>query len=262
MRIVALTRLGQVRRLAEALNGIADVVNCGSVRDCERALRDHRPHALVVDPVLLGHDGLGAFVRETQESGVPVVFYFPLDPVLIKSVLPLLAQRSTEILLAGIDDSRKHIREIFGQLPQRSVQADLFAKVAPLVMRLPPTAAAAIAAVLLDPEWTTAKELPSRVGASRRTIDRALRRAGCAPLQRWCTVSRLARVVVKLENPSTSVPRAARVGGYDDVRSLRRSARSVLGVHSDDALRQMSRMDFLSRAGRSLTLPPTEDGYR
>jgi hypothetical protein len=251
MRVVSMISLHQVRELESALAGMAELIHCASERECASLVRQHRPHVLIVDPALLEKPALFELVRSENQKGLAIVLYTSFSLADVIPALHAMARLDAEMLLADVDDTDSHVRELLLRIPARAAQAELFRRVAGRLIDLPPRVAAVLAGILLDPRSRTLKQLPQRLGIGRRTIDRSLELAEYPALNAWYSVARLARAFEVVRAGDVLGIEAAAAAGYGSVRSLRDCARRFLGAEPQ-AFTTWTLDAFVERAARAL----------
>lgn len=119
-------------------------------------------------------------------------------------------------------------------------------------MKLTPTVAAVLMAVILDPERRSTKELAARIGVSRRTVDRALLHQEFSSLRTWSSVAALTWSYAAFEDAALGEGVTAYAAGYVDARALRRALEATLRLASPAELRALSRDEFVASATRAL----------
>lgn len=198
---------------------------------------------------------LGAALQRVSRHPSSIVFCSRFTPDAVGRMLHQLAISPAEVSWADMEDHDRHISDALHSTQTMSVQAEVALRLAPTLLTLDARVAYGLLAVLLDPIWNSAKELPARTTVSRRTIERSLRIARLAPLHRWCSVARVARAYTALLHENVTQIEAAAIAGYASARSLRHQYRNLADRPLRDAKEAMPQDEFVKLAARALRKP-------
>jgi hypothetical protein len=239
-------------RVARALRSRAEVIHCVSRRECEAMLSDVHADYVVIDPLFLELADLIRLLEHDAISELQLVFFIPPTSAAIRRFLVVSQSHLVEVLLVGAEDSPQGILNAFPVIAKRSIQAELVELLSGPLINLRSDVSGCLFTILVDPSWSTAKQLPAMSGVSRRTLDRALVERRLAPLHSWCSVSKVMRSFDLVARDHATSSRAATMVGYASTRTLNRQCVSITGMPMPAAAHLLLQVDFVRLAAAKL----------
>lgn len=196
---------------------------------------------VVVDPGLIDAQLSRDLGLLLVKMSCPLVLYAArLEPCGMVNAVALGGSTSSSLLVLNFNDDMDSLSSVLTALPDPSPIAAFLEMLRPVIARLPVSMWHTIEALVAR---SNASNSPNEIAAqsclTRRSVDRALQRAGVRSAAQLVNTARIVRAFGPLRNPTLPISRIAAILGVASQRALNDQCIAVTG--SDiAALRRMS----------------------
>lgn len=251
--------------LRAATRGTATVYAAADTRALDALLTLHPAAAAVIDPQAPGlRDATALLPVFDRHAAVQVIAYTTLSPSGMRGYGLLASHGVRHLVLRGVDDAPDRMRELIAAVPGDTLSELLLTMIEPLLDRLSAPIARSIRELFRAPHaMRDVRDLARAAGIGRRTLDRALERAGVAAGGMLVRAARVVRVYHYLQGSRVHLKSIASKLGYLTPRGLTSEVCLMTGFLPSSLARELDAEDFLARiAGRLWRLRPGEGAER
>jgi AraC-like DNA-binding protein len=187
---------------------------------------------LVVDPRRIApRSSESSIVRRHVEANIPCVYYTASSPEALRSVVAASDVSPVRLVLFDVDDDPTTFREVIDLAPRQAHTNRLRSAMKEALRPLVPSVRTTLDMVLRRPDkFFDASDVATRVGLSRRHLDRLLTAADLAPAKNWIVAARAWNAAYLLVRDELSAETAAVRLGYADSKALRRHLGAIWNV--------------------------------
>lgn len=213
---------------------------------------------LVVDPQFGSTeaprtDGIRA-VRY-RYGALPMVVYSSLTAQTMRSLVELGSEGLGQIVLYGLDDDPRHLRQVLELQPGILLSERLIAALRGCLNYAPAQVAAAVERAIRNPSaCRRVADLASGSGVPRRSFYRHLERAGLASPRELLAGARVLRAYALLRNPGYSLDVVSRQLGFFNTDALAATMKALVGFTPGLARRRVAPDEFVGRLAERLTV--------
>lgn len=246
MRIVALVPAADAGELKSLVCRASDAFAAVHSAAVLRSLVDRGDCALViVDPMVVRDGVFDDVLVAVRTAGLPLVLWTALSAVSATRVVRAAAQMPVEVLLRSVDREYEWGFAIRRLAPASTAASLALHGLAHHIACLPDLIAPACVGLwsgVRGPE--AADAFASQTRLERRTVERALVRAGFRGVKPLLDAARLARTWVPLSDHTKSLNEVAIHGGWSSVKTLERQFNAQVGMSARAAARSLSTLAF------------------
>jgi AraC-like DNA-binding protein len=215
---------------------------------------------LVVDPQFEGSDlprtdRIRAAKR--RYGALPMVVYSTLSAQTMRSLVELGTEGLGQIVLYGLDDDPRHLRQLLELQPGVLLSEQLIDGIRPRLNYVPTPVAQAVERAIRNPAaYTNVGEIAGAASVPRRSFYRHLERVGLASPREILAAARVLRAYALLRVPSYSLELAASQLRFSDVDSLAESMKAMVGVTPGRARARVAPSEFVRLLANRLVSGP------
>jgi AraC-like DNA-binding protein len=166
-------------------------------------------------------------------AGISIVGYVSVTAASLRAVHGLAKLGASEIVIAGVDDSASELAATVHRAIASCGTTRVFSELGPSVHALTAEIAAALESMFRHPErFHSVGELATAARTTRRSLDRALARAGLASARTLLRCARANAAFHLIAGGRVRKAKAAVLLGYASTRSLTRDFQAVTGSRS------------------------------
>ncbi len=261
MHVAACVQPQKLARLRGAAGSAHAVHAALSWAHAETIIRRQPVDVLVVDPQFESAstprtDRIRA-VR-ARYGALPIIVYSALTAQTLRSLVELGTEGVGQIILYGLDDDPRHLRQVLELQPGILLAEQLLGSIRPALNLTPAPVSAAVERAIRTPAvFHSVNDLTTAAGVPRRSLYRHLERAGLASPREVLASARILRAYALLRNPGYSLELAARQLRFSDVDALCEAMKSLVGITPGKARSRVAPEEFVRRlAARLLTDAP------
>lgn len=214
---------------------------------------------LVVDPQFEGSpaprtDRIRA--ARHRYGALPMVVYSTLSAQTMRSLVELGTEGLGQIILYGLDDDPRHLRQMLELQPGILLSERLLAAIRPRLNHTPAAVAGCVDRAIRNPAvFRNVGALAAAAGVPRRSFYRHLERAGLASPREILAAARILRVYALLRIPGYSLELAAAQVKFSDVDAMTDTMKAIAGVTPGRARLRLAPDEFLQLLADRLTPP-------
>ena len=245
MNVAAFLPSNQLTHLRAALGREHSLATAGNWGELSLLLRDTFCDIVVVGPSMHGLEV--SQVRSVIGSfpSTPVVLYVPVVPASMRAVSDLARHGIGQVVLYNFDDGIERFRRVLERQAGDPLAREMMARLAPALMRLDATLAAAVNRLFKEPHlFRVADDLAIAAGKSRRTMYRQFEEAGLASPRRMVLGARVLRGYSFLRDPGQTLDSTARKLGFRTARTFSERMRELVGELAYGVRRRMTADEF------------------
>jgi hypothetical protein len=253
MKILALVPEDARNVLERSLTGAQRLTKAGAADSAVCCLREGRCDAFVLDPDVVDGDDFETVMDAVNESGVPMLLYTTLGPVVARRILLAVDLAARELVLRGSDDVPEMLQRKLAALVAPSAPAILLSQAASHFREFPDrlqTVSISLFGRSTLPRWVDG--LAKESGLARRSVDRWMSRGGLSGAARLLDAARLARVWEPLVERGMDAEEVSVRYGYAGLRLFTAHTRRILGVAPLALGDRYTRETFGNRLARAL----------
>jgi AraC-like DNA-binding protein len=256
MHVAACVQPQKLARLRGAAGSAHAVHAALSWAHAETIIKRQPVDVLVVDPQFESAsaprtDRIRA-VR-TRYGALPMIVYSTLTAQTMRSLVELGTEGVGQIILYGLDDDPRHLRQVLELQPGILLAEQLLASLRPALNHTPAPVSAAMERAIRTPAvFHNVGDLTTAAGVPRRSLYRHLERAGLASPREMLAGARVLRAYALLRNPGYSLEVAARQLRFSDVDALCESMKSLAGITPGKARSRVAPEEFVRRVATRL----------
>ena len=205
---------------------------------------------LVVDPQfdqgteLARTDRIRAAKR--RYGALPMVVYSTLSAQTMRSLVELGTEGLGQIVLYGLDDDPRHLRQLLELQPGVLLSEQLIAGIRPRLNYTPSPVAEAVERAIRNPAaYQNVGEIAGAAGVPRRSFYRHLERVGLASPREILAAARVLRAYALLRVPSSSLELAASQLRFSDVDSMAETMKAMVGLTPGRARARVAPDEFI-----------------
>ncbi len=251
MHVAACVQPQKLARLRGAAGSAHAVHAALSWAHAETIIRRQPVDVLVVDPQFESAsaprtDRIRA-VR-TRYGALPMIVYSSLTAQTLRSLVELGTEGVGQIILYGLDDDPRHLRQVLELQPGILLAEQLLASIRPALNHTPAPVSAAVERAIRTPAvFHNVNDLTTAAGVPRRSLYRHLERAGLASPREVLASARVLRAYALLRNPGYSLEVAARQLRFSDVDALCEAMKALVGITPGKARSRVAPEEFVRR---------------
>jgi AraC-like DNA-binding protein len=219
-------------RLRGAVGKHHRIVAVGSLPELEQALRANTVDLTILEPAVVGPARmiplLGVLARHPS---LAVAIYTGVTPDVMRAAVEYGARGVRHLFVVGEDDHPATFREALEAIPADRLTMQAVAALRPMLDQLPPELARAIEHLFRDPN--TVRDVRDLVRWSRlprRSLDRALERAGFCSAYHLVRSARVTRAFLYMRDPGYRIEDVAMKLGYLSPERFARDVRTMTGL--------------------------------
>jgi AraC-like DNA-binding protein len=218
---------------------------------------------LVVDPQFEGSDlPRTDRIRAAKKryGALPMVVYSTLSAQTMRSLVELGTEGLGQIVLYGLDDDPRHLRQLLELQPGVLLAEQLIEGLRPRLNYVPSPVAQAVERAIRNPAaYTNVGEIAGAASVPRRSFYRHLERVGLASPREILAGARVLRAYALLRVPSYSLELAASQLRFSDVDSLAEAMKAMVGVTPGRARARVAPNEFVRLLANRLISGPGDD---
>lgn len=194
-------------------------------------------------------------------GGLPMVVYSSLTAQTMRSLVELGSEGLGQIVLYGLDDDPRHLRQVLELQPGILLAEQLIGEIRRCLNYTPSPVAGAVERVIRNPAGCRqVADLASAAGVPRRSFYRHLERAGLASPRELLAGARVLRAYALLRNPDYPLEAAARQLRFFNADALTATMKSLVGLTPGRARSRVAPEEFVRLLASRLTpRSPGED---
>jgi AraC-like DNA-binding protein len=227
-----------------------------TLAELDTVLRTQPIDIAIIDPQAgpIARQGVAEiFPILARHPSVSVITYTTVSPDAVHACARLAAYGVRHVVLGGYDDDRTTFRELMETVRSDLLADAVLALIKPLLARLSPSVATAIAALMQEPHRVPDVDALARLaGTPRRTLDRALARAGLVPGWTLIRAARVVRAYHYLRGNAFRVRDAAAKLGYVRPEQLAEDVMLITGFLPSSLPRALDPDDLVARVAQRL----------
>ncbi|MDQ8164748.1 MAG: helix-turn-helix domain-containing protein [Gemmatimonadota bacterium] len=256
MHVAACVQPQKLARLRGAAGSSHAVHAALSWAHAETIIRRQPVDVLVVDPQFESTatprtDRIRA-VR-ARYGALPMVVYSALTAQTLRSLVELGTEGVGQIVLYGLDDDPRHLRQVLELQPGILLAGQFLALIRPALNLTPAPVSAAVERAIRTPAvFHNVSDLTAAAGVPRRSLYRHLERAGLASPREVLTSARVLRAYALLRNPGYSLDLAAQQLRFSDVDALCDAMKEMVGITPGKARNRVAPEEFVRRLATRL----------
>lgn len=256
IRAIALVPSERVSLLQQC-GATACIIECSvSTSDLIRRI-EAGPHGVVVlDPLIIRADALQKVVDVVYRAGRRLILHTALTNESARLVTTIAGTLPAEVVFHMVQNESALLSEHLMRIVTPSIPAQVMTHVARGMKTMPPALATVITGLFCwMPIPRRVQEFVSATAMERRSVERALRRAGFRGANALLVGARLARTWSALEQGRLRMSGVAALGGFQSPRTLGEHFRRIAGTSPRAAVMRLSPATFASLLGQSLLAP-------
>jgi AraC-like DNA-binding protein len=238
-----LARLRGAAGSAHAVHAALDWAHADSI------IRRQPVDVLVVDPQFEGSDiPRTDRIRAARHryGALPMVVYSTLSAQTMRSLVELGTEGLGQIILFGLDDDPRHLRQILELQPGILLSEQLIAGIRTPLNYTPESVATAVERTIRNPcVYENVGEMATAAGVPRRSFYRHLERAGLASPREVLAAARVLRAFALIRVPGYSLDLAAQQLRFPDVDAMTETMKSVAGLTPGRARSRVAPDEFI-----------------
>lgn len=215
---------------------------------------------LVVDPQFEGADiprtdRIRAAKR--RYGALPMVVYSTLSAQTMRSLVELGTEGLGQIVLYGLDDDPRHLRQLLELQPGVLLSEQLIDGIRHRLNYTPSPVAQAVERAIRNPAaYQNVGEIAGAAGVPRRSFYRHLERVGLASPREILAAARVLRAYALLRVPSYSLELAASQLRFSDVDSMAETMKAMAGLTPGRARARVAPDEFIRLLATRLVQGP------
>ncbi len=232
MTIVAFLSPVLLTRLRAAVGTHHVVLAVRSLAELERALHRHAVDLTMLEPGVVGTVRVAPLLGVlARHPSLAVAIYTGVTPEVVKAAIEYGANGVRHIFLAGQDDFPVTFRSALEAIPADRLTGQALAALRPMVELLPAELARAVERLFREPNTVRdVRDLARWARMPRRSLDRALERAGFAAAYQLVRSARVVRAYLYLRDPGYLIEDVATKLGYPSAVQFTRDVRAMTGL--------------------------------
>jgi AraC-like DNA-binding protein len=221
---------------------------------------------LVVDPQFEGSESPRTDrIRAAKKryGALPMVVYSTLSAQTMRSLVELGTEGLGQIILYGLDDDPRHLRQVLELQPGVLLAEQLINGIRPRLNYVPTSVAEAVERAIRNPAaYQNVGEIVGAAGVPRRSFYRHLERVGLASPREMLAGARVLRAYALLRVPGYSLELAAGQLRFSDVDAMAEAMKSMVGLTPGRARGRVAPDEFVRLLTERLTAGEVEEGFR
>lgn len=212
---------------------------------------------LVVDPQF---DGAGLSrtdrIRAARHRyrALPMVVYSTLSAQTMRSLVELGTEGLGQIILYGLDDDPRHLRQMLELQPGILLSEQLIGGMQGQLNYTPTAVAAAVERSIRNPAaYANVGAMATAAGVPRRSFYRHMERAGLASPREVLAGARVLRAYALLRVPGNSLDAVAGQLGFSDVDGMAETMKALVGITPGRARVRVAPGEFVRLVTERLT---------
>ena len=190
-------------------------------------------------------------------GALPMVVYSSLTAQTMRSLVELGSEGLGQIVLYGLDDDPRHLRQVLELQPGILLAEQLIAGIRRSLNYTPSPVADAVERVIRNPAGCRhVADLASGAGVPRRSFYRHLERAGFASPRELLAGARVLRAYALLRVPGYTLEAAATQLRFFNADALTLAMKSLVGITPGRARSRVAPEEFVRLLARRLTPRP------
>jgi AraC-like DNA-binding protein len=245
-----LARLRGAAGSAHAVHAALDWAHADSI------IKRQPVDVLVVDPQFDGAelprtDRIRA--ARHRYGALPMVVYSTLSAQTMRTLVELGTEGLGQIILYGLDDDPRHLRQILELQPGILLSEQLIGGIRDRLNYTPTAVAAAVERSIRNPSaYDNVGELSTAAGVPRRSFYRHLDRAGLASPREMLAGARVLRAYALLRVPGNTLESTSSQLGFSDVDAMAETMKSLVGITPGRARTRVAPDEFVRLLTRRL----------
>jgi AraC-like DNA-binding protein len=212
---------------------------------------------LVVDPQFEGADlPRTDRIRAARHRyrALPMVVYSTLSAQTMRSLVELGTEGLGQIILYGLDDDPRHLRQVLELQPGILLSEQLIGGLRDQLNYTPAAVASAVERSIRNPAaYDNVGEMALAAGVPRRSFYRHLERAGLASPRELLACARVLRAYALLRVPGSTLEMVATQLGFSDVDAMADTMKAMVGMTPGRARVRVAPDEFVRLVTRRLT---------
>jgi AraC-like DNA-binding protein len=185
---------------------------------------------------------------------LPMVVYSTLTAHTLRPLVELGTEGLGQIVLFGLDDDPRHLRQVLELQPGIRLGEELMALLKPFLENTPTAVAAAVDRAVRNPAaFRGVGDLATAAGVPRRSLYRHLERAGIVTPREVLAGARLLRAYAFLGIPGYTLDLAADHLRFSDSDAMTRAMKGAVGITPGRARARLAPEAFVRRLAEHLT---------
>jgi AraC-like DNA-binding protein len=238
-----LARLRGAAGSAHAVHAALDWAHADSI------IKRQPVDVLVVDPQFDGADlPRTDRIRAARHRyrALPMVVYSTLSAQTMRSLVELGTEGLGQIILYGLDDDPRHLRQMLELQPGILLSEQLIGGLRSRLNYTPTPVAAAVERAIRNPAaYSSVGEMSAAAGVPRRSFYRHMERAGLASPREVLAGARVLRAYALLRVPGNSLDMVADQLRFSDVDGMAETMKSLVGITPGRARARVATDEFV-----------------
>jgi AraC-like DNA-binding protein len=246
-----LARLRGAAGSAHAVHAALDWAHADSI------IKRQPVDVLVVDPQFDGADlPRTDRIRAARHRyrALPMVVYSTLSAQTMRSLVELGTEGLGQIILYGLDDDPRHLRQMLELQPGILLSEQLIGGMQRQLNYTPAAVAAAVERSIRNPAaYASVGEMATAAGVPRRSFYRHLERAGLASPREVLAGARILRAYALLRVPGNTLDAVSEQLGFSDVDGMAETMKALVGITPGRARVRVAPDEFVRLVTERLT---------
>jgi len=256
MHVAACVQPQKLARLRGAAGSAHAVHAALSWAHADSIIRRQPVDVLVVDPQFESASAPRTDrIRDVRirYGALPMIVYSTLTAQTMRSPVELGTEGVGQIVLYGLDDDPRHLRQVLELQPGILLAEQLLASIRRALNHTPAPVSAAVERAIRTPAvFHNVNDRTTAAGVPRRSLYRHLERAGLASPREVLASARVLRAYALLRNPGYSLDVAAKQLRFSDVDALCEAMKSLVGITPGKARSRVAPEEFVRRLAERL----------
>ena len=257
MHVAACVQPQKLARLRGAAGSAHNVHAALDWAHADSIIKRQPVDVLVVDPQFDGADRPRTDrIRAARHRyrALPMVVYSTLSAQTMRSLVELGTEGLGQIVLYGLDDDPRHLRQMLELQPGILLAEQLIGGLRSRLNYTPTPVAAAVERAIRNPAaYANVGEMSTAAGVPRRSFYRHLERAGLSSPRELLAGARILRAYALLRVPGNSLEMVADQLRFSDVDGMAETMRSLVGLTPGRARARVATDEFVRLVTDRLT---------